>query len=48
MVLDLIQTAALLAILAGVAFLAPLGLVLVIDGALVLVAALAVERRVEG
>lgn len=43
-VLDVIQLAALLAILVGVAMVAPLGAALIVDGALVLGAALIVER----
>lgn len=47
-VLTLVQAAALLAVLAGVALLLPLGAALVVDGVLVLAAATAAEHIVRG
>lgn len=45
--LDLIQLAALLTIIAGVFLTFPVGLAMVLSGALVLVATIAVERTAE-
>lgn len=44
MALDIIQLVALLAVLVGVALTAPVGVALIVDGGLVLGAALIVER----